>query len=146
MRSNDSSKNPRISPSASLAPAARKALFLVKILTFDALVKIPKSLSVWSLEFFLDIASRINGSSGIPWHTFGLSYASVYAYPVSYQIEKKSGAIQMNTKADKFNNELGADLAAIRLAVSKLTGARLPWDAESPVDLVNQGRSHGAML
>lgn len=52
----------------------------------------------------------------------------------------------MNTKADKFNNELGADLAAIRLAVSKLTGARLLWDAESPVDLVNQGRSHGAML
>jgi len=30
-------------------------------------------------------------------------------------------------------------LAAIRLAVGKLTGARLLWDAESPVDLVNQG-------
>ena len=45
----------------------------------------------------------------------------------------------MNTKIDKLGNELGADMAAIRLAVSKLTGARLPWDAESPVDLVNQG-------
>ena len=45
----------------------------------------------------------------------------------------------MNTKPDKLSNELGADLAAIRLAVSKLTGARLPWDAESPVDLVDQG-------
>ncbi|MGA9537690.1 MAG: hypothetical protein WBR24_17435 [Desulfobacterales bacterium] len=45
----------------------------------------------------------------------------------------------MNTKPDKLSNELGAHLAAIRLAVSKLTGARLPWDAESPVDLVNQG-------
>ena len=45
----------------------------------------------------------------------------------------------MNTKTDKLSNELGADLAAIRLAVGKLTGARLPWDAESPVDLVNQG-------
>jgi molecular chaperone HtpG len=45
----------------------------------------------------------------------------------------------MNTKPDKFSNELGAHLAAIRLAVSKLTGAQLPWDAESPVDFVNQG-------
>ena len=45
----------------------------------------------------------------------------------------------MNTKIDKLSHELGADLAAVRLAVSKLTGARLPWDAESPVDLVNQG-------
>ncbi|MGD9073365.1 MAG: hypothetical protein PVI69_16520, partial [Desulfobacterales bacterium] len=45
----------------------------------------------------------------------------------------------MNTKTNNFSNELGADLAAIRLAVSKLTGARLPWDAESPADLANQG-------
>jgi len=30
-------------------------------------------------------------------------------------------------------------LAAIRLAVGKLTGAQRPWDAESPVDLVDQG-------
>jgi hypothetical protein len=40
----------------------------------------------------------------------------------------------MNTKIDKLGNELEADLAAIRLAVGKLTGARLPWGAESPVD------------
>ncbi len=45
----------------------------------------------------------------------------------------------MNTKIDKLGNELGTDLAAIRLAVDKLTAARLPWDTESPVDLVNQG-------
>jgi len=45
----------------------------------------------------------------------------------------------MNTKLDKLGNELEADLAAIRLAVGKLTGARLPWGAESPVDLVDQG-------
>jgi len=45
----------------------------------------------------------------------------------------------MNTKIDKLSYELGADLAAVRLAVSKLTGARLPWDPENPVDLVNQG-------
>jgi hypothetical protein len=45
----------------------------------------------------------------------------------------------MNTKLDKLGNELGTDLAAIRLAVDKLTAARLPWDTESPVDLVNQG-------
>ena len=45
----------------------------------------------------------------------------------------------MNTKIDKLGNELGTDLAAIRLAVDKLTAARLPWDTESPVDLANQG-------
>jgi hypothetical protein len=45
----------------------------------------------------------------------------------------------MNTNTDKSSNELWANVAAIRLAVSKLTGARLPWEAESPIDLVNQG-------
>ena len=45
----------------------------------------------------------------------------------------------MNTQIDKLSPELGADLAAIRSAVGKLTGARRPWDAESPVDLVDQG-------
>ena len=45
----------------------------------------------------------------------------------------------MNTKTDKLSNELGVDLAAIRLAVGKLTGAHQPWDAESPVDLIDQG-------
>ncbi len=45
----------------------------------------------------------------------------------------------MNRKPDKLSHELGAHLASIRLAVGKLTGARLPWDAESPFDLVNQG-------
>jgi hypothetical protein len=45
----------------------------------------------------------------------------------------------MKTKTDKLGNELGAHLAAIRLAVGNLTRASLPWDMESPVDLVNQG-------
>ena len=45
----------------------------------------------------------------------------------------------MNTKTDKLSNELEVDLAAIRLAVGKLTAARRPWDAENPVDLVDQG-------
>ena len=45
----------------------------------------------------------------------------------------------MNTKINKLGNDLGADLAALRLAVGKLTAAHLPWDAENPVDLVNQG-------
>lgn len=45
----------------------------------------------------------------------------------------------MNTKTDNLSNELGKDLAAIRLAIIKLTGVRLPWDAKSPVDLVDQG-------
>ncbi len=45
----------------------------------------------------------------------------------------------MNTKPEKLNNEFGAELAAIRLAVSKLIAARLPWDEESTVDLVDQG-------
>ena len=45
----------------------------------------------------------------------------------------------MNTKTDKPGNEFGAGLAAIRLAVGKLPAARLPWGAESPVDLVDQG-------
>ena len=45
----------------------------------------------------------------------------------------------MNTKTNKPGNEFRVDLAAIRLAVGKLTGARLPWDAESPIDLVDQG-------
>ena len=45
----------------------------------------------------------------------------------------------MNAKTDNLSHEFGANLATIRLAVSKLTGARLPWDSESPADLVNQG-------
>ncbi|MGD8888618.1 MAG: ATP-binding protein [Desulfobacterales bacterium] len=45
----------------------------------------------------------------------------------------------MNTKIDKLGNELEADLAAIRLAVGKLTNARLPWGVGRPVDLVDQG-------
>jgi hypothetical protein len=45
----------------------------------------------------------------------------------------------MKTKIDKLGNELGVNVAAIRLAVGKLTGARLPWDPESKVYLVNQG-------
>ena len=45
----------------------------------------------------------------------------------------------MNTGIDKLSKELGTDLAAIRSAVGKLAGAHLPWDAESPVDLVDQG-------
>ena len=45
----------------------------------------------------------------------------------------------MNTKTDKLIGELRADLAAIRLAVGKLSGARRPWDPENPIDLVDQG-------
>ena len=45
----------------------------------------------------------------------------------------------MNTKTAKPSNKLEVDLAAIRLAVGKLTGVRRPWDAESPVDWVDQG-------
>jgi hypothetical protein len=45
----------------------------------------------------------------------------------------------MITQIDKLGIDLGPDLASIRSAVGKLTGARLPWDAESPVDLVDQG-------
>ena len=45
----------------------------------------------------------------------------------------------MSPKIDRLSNELETDLAAIRLAVGKLSGARLPWDAESQVDLVDQG-------
>jgi hypothetical protein len=45
----------------------------------------------------------------------------------------------MNTKTDRLSNELGVDLAAIRLAVGKLSGARRPWNTESPVDLIDQG-------
>jgi hypothetical protein len=43
----------------------------------------------------------------------------------------------MNTISDKVGNEMRADLAAIRSAVGKLPGARLPWDPKNPVDLVN---------
>ncbi len=45
----------------------------------------------------------------------------------------------MATKPDNHSDEFRAELAAIRLAVSKLTGAWLPWDKESTVDLINQG-------
>ena len=45
----------------------------------------------------------------------------------------------MNTISDKFGNEMRANLAAIRSAVGKLPGARLPWGPKNPVDLVNQG-------
>ena len=45
----------------------------------------------------------------------------------------------MNTKTDKIGDETSTDLAAIRSAVGKLPGARLPWDPKNPVDLVNQG-------
>ncbi len=45
----------------------------------------------------------------------------------------------MNTKTAKLGNKLETDLAAIRLTVGKLTGARLPWDAQSSVNLVDQG-------
>ena len=44
----------------------------------------------------------------------------------------------MNTKTDRLGNDLGTDLAAVRLAVGKLNAAHLPWDAENPIDLVNQ--------
>ena len=45
----------------------------------------------------------------------------------------------MDTKTDELSKEFDAGLAAIRLAVGKLSGARLPWDAESPFNLVDQG-------
>jgi molecular chaperone HtpG len=45
----------------------------------------------------------------------------------------------MNTKIDKLGKEMRADIAAIRLAVGKLSGARLSWNPENPLDLVNQG-------
>ena len=45
----------------------------------------------------------------------------------------------MNTKIDTLSNELGSGLATIRLSVGTLSGARLPWRPESPVDLVDQG-------
>lgn len=45
----------------------------------------------------------------------------------------------MDTKPDNHSDEFRVELAAIRLAVSKLATARLPWDAEGTVDLVNQG-------
>ena len=45
----------------------------------------------------------------------------------------------MDTKTDELSKEFDAGLATIRLAVGKLSGARLPWDAESPFNLVDQG-------
>lgn len=45
----------------------------------------------------------------------------------------------MNTKTGGLSKEFDAGLAAIRLAVGNLGGARLPWDAERPFDLVDQG-------
>ena len=45
----------------------------------------------------------------------------------------------MDTKTDELSKEFDAGLATIRLAVGKLSGARLPWDAESHFNLVDQG-------
>lgn len=45
----------------------------------------------------------------------------------------------MDTKTDELSKEFDAGLAAIRLAVGELSGAPLPWDAESPFNLVDQG-------
>ena len=45
----------------------------------------------------------------------------------------------MDTKTDELSKEFDAGLAAIRVAVGELSGARLPWDAESPFNLVDQG-------
>ena len=45
----------------------------------------------------------------------------------------------MDTKIDKLSDELRENLAAIRSAVGKLSGARRPWNAKRPVDLVAQG-------
>lgn len=45
----------------------------------------------------------------------------------------------MNTKSDELGKEFEAGLAAIRLAVGRLAHARLPWGAEGPFDLADQG-------
>ena len=45
----------------------------------------------------------------------------------------------MNTKIDELSKEFDAGVAAIRLAVGKLSAARRPWDGESSFDLVDQG-------
>jgi Histidine kinase-, DNA gyrase B-, and HSP90-like ATPase len=45
----------------------------------------------------------------------------------------------MSTKVDELSKEFDAGLAAIRFAVGKLSGARLPWDSESSFDLLEQG-------
>lgn len=45
----------------------------------------------------------------------------------------------MNAISDKLDTELIADLTAIRSAVGKLPDARLPWNAQDPVDLIDQG-------
>ena len=45
----------------------------------------------------------------------------------------------MNTKVDDNGKKIEADLTAIRSAVGKFPGVHLPWNAESPVDLVDQG-------
>ena len=45
----------------------------------------------------------------------------------------------MNAISDKLDTELIADLTAIRSAVGKLPDARLPWNAQEPVDLIDQG-------
>jgi hypothetical protein len=50
-----------------------------------------------------------------------------------------AGAFHMNPKTDELGREFDAGLAAIRSAVGNLGGARLPWDAERPFDLVDQG-------
>ena len=47
--------------------------------------------------------------------------------------------MQVNSKADKLDKEMMADLAANRSAVGKLADARLPWKAQHPVDLIGLG-------
>jgi hypothetical protein len=45
----------------------------------------------------------------------------------------------MSTQIDELSKEFDAGLAAIRVAVGKLSSAQRPRDAESPFDLVDQG-------
>ena len=45
----------------------------------------------------------------------------------------------MNSKIEKLGDGFEENLAAIRLAVGKQTGARMPWNEENPIDLAAQG-------
>ncbi len=47
--------------------------------------------------------------------------------------------MQMKTLLDKRDKDLIADLTAIRSAVRKRAVARLPWNTQEPVDLIEQG-------
>jgi hypothetical protein len=47
--------------------------------------------------------------------------------------------MQMNSILNKFDKDLRADLTAIRSMIGKRTDARLPWNAQAPVDLIDQG-------